>query len=344
MVGLLIIALTGCELSPARDNPLDPDSPGYQEPLNTGRLSIRVLNLTEEPIVRAVVTLRTSPLQVIETDSAGWARFTSIPGGEWTIEANKPGGAGTTYSTISRRVSINAGIHYETVLRLNAQPAFASTSVNAIGIEEVTGESPVYRIYLKARVLDADGPAGISVTWNWTDTINDVSLNGVMDWSPDSMAYQKYIGSSDFPSNNIAAALGGTFTYEVRDPSGDPVKSNSLRLVRILQQIPYDLGSRRTSPPTLEWAYRYGDGRDFTANNQFDYGIRVFRPLAPFPDEMVFDTLLAPQPPPQPITNTLKLPIILAPGMYYWYVWVTDKFGNTIRSHKENLVVEGIPS
>lgn len=341
---LLVWSVAGCDFSPPRDNPLDPASPGYRAPSDAGRLSIRVLTLAEEPLVQAVVTLRTTPLQVVETDSSGWARFNTVPSGELTVEASKSSGPGAIYSTVSRSVTITAGTHYETVIRLNALPDFISTTVNAITVEEITSEPPDYRLYLRAQVIDADGPSGLVVSWSWIDTVSNISQEGTLEWSPDSASYQKYLHSSEFTTGSITAALGGTFTYEVRDQSGIPVLSDPIRLVRVLHQVPYDLGSRRTNPPTIEWAYRYGEGRDFTNNSQFDYGVRVFRPLTPFPDLMVFDTLIVPPPPPQPITNTLKLPVALTPGMYYWYVWVSDKFGNSIRSHRESLLVEGIPA
>ena len=150
-VGWIVIGPWGCEWTPERDNPLDPNSNSFN-PVLTGE----VTNLANAPVSQAIVTLHPEGDAAVTGDD-GVYRFEGVDLGEYTLTVQKTDHVGDTVG-----VNIISGGTVVQDFQINALPVFDSVSVTSHYIEQL----PVYNIHINitAKITDSDGiPSGDSV-------------------------------------------------------------------------------------------------------------------------------------------------------------------------------------
>ncbi|MDP8228948.1 MAG: hypothetical protein P9M15_05795 [Candidatus Electryoneaceae bacterium] len=329
---LSLMILIGCGWDPPRDNPLDPNHYRYRPIEDNGSLAVQVLTLSQQPVEDAIVELTEAGL-ILRTDQDGWARFEEVAIGDWWVHAFKQADEGPVYARDSIQVEIRQSTHIETNFRLDAQPYFTNTVVNAVAYQEVNRGTVYYNLYLRANVEDPDGAVDIdSVTWLWND---DISLTGEFEYRLDSSFYGATIPSDSFSTGSIDAALNAPFFFEAFNAAGHSVRSNEVYPARVIHDAPetQDLELKFGPAPGLQWYYILTEFPDLS---QFNYLIKIYQ-IGDAPGQTVYERLIA------PTDNSSvyhQLPEPLPVGSYYWYVWVIDLFGNSSRSRLTLLTVK----
>lgn len=320
---------SGCDWDPVRDNPLDPNSKGYRPIPAQGSIDVQVMTLfSNQPIQNAKVELLAEPVLSRQTDANGWARFTEVAAGTLMVQATTLSGSTPSYAPESKQVVIRNATRNETTLFLDALPSFIYAEAHSV-TSQLYFDSLLYEyeVHLKARVTDPDGGGDIRrVEWSWVDTTSQQSLDGLLFYSgPDSLYHDTLIPGKSF--GNIDAALDGVFRYEVFDGQDNSVKSDPLRLVRVIHDVPTltdRSGQIYIGDQKLEWSFSFSD--DFVSIDQFNYLLRINKIVQSYP--MVYDSLIT------PVGRSIihRFGNIFELGQYDYFVWVVDLHGNRARS------------
>ena len=316
------ILMSSCQWEPPHSNPWDPE---YDSP----SLSFQVMSLgivNQVAVEGATVQIEELNLYAT-TDSNGTAYFEKIGPGSWMVVAFRQGVSVPDYKTDSMLVTVSPGSHTAQSIRLDALPYFAYAKVNVHSFEVSDIEEPEHEIRLKAKVIDSDGEFDLSrVEWRFKD------VSGILNYNQDTDSAFHEIILHDIPSLDFPYELGlvqlNSFYFEAFDQLGNS-SIDSAKISRIIDVYP----TQRTAYDSeIGWWYFWD--RVFNDITEFNYLLRIYEFGT---GEVVYDTTMIHDGEFQTIEHQIATP--LAPGNYNYHIWVTDNYGNYVRTSLETLVV-----
>ncbi|MBT7615685.1 MAG: hypothetical protein HN590_00200 [Calditrichaeota bacterium] len=315
---IISLALSGCESSTT--NPDDVIS----------NLSFQVLslgNVNPMPVMGATVRIYELNLYVT-TDSSGTAYFENVIEGDWWVVAYKDGGDTPHYATDSVKVSVHPGAIATGSIQLDALPYFDYAKVNVHSFELGVNEEPEHEVRLKAKVIDPDGAYDINrVEWHFKDVSDTLNYNQ----DRDSAFYEIIIPITDPPSFDFPYSLGianvNDFYFEAFDQLGNSTTVKA-EISRIMDHCPTNHTAFESE---ISWWYFWD--RVFNDVTEFNYLLRIYSFGA---NDVVYDTTLVPT---EMSFVDHQIATQLEAGSYLYYIWVTDNFGNFVRSLPNSLEV-----
>lgn len=318
------ILMSSCQWEPPHSNPWDPD---YKSP----SLSFQVMSLgivNQVAVEGATVQIEELNLSTT-TDSNGTAYFEKIDPGSWMVVAFRQGVQVPEYKIDSMLVTISPGGHTSQSIRLDALPYFAYSIVNVHSFEVAGTEAePDHEIRLKAKVIDADGEFDLSrVEWRFKD------VSGVLNYNQDPDSAFHEIILPDIPSLSFPYGLGfvqlNNFYFEAFDQLGNST-IDSAKITRIIDESPINHIAFESE---ISWYYTWN--RVFNDRTEFNYLLRIY---AYGSGNVVYDTTLI-HDSDSDFTVRHQIATPLLPGSYNYHIWVTDNYGNFMRSLLKPLVV-----
>ncbi|MDE3057377.1 MAG: carboxypeptidase regulatory-like domain-containing protein [Bacteroidota bacterium] len=316
---ILVFALVmsffpGCISDVPHDNPLDPQSPKFE---NAGTVRGRVLSLGSSGIANAVVSFTNSNIATL-TDNNGNFSADHISAGTMLIIVTKDG-----FLPDSISLQLAAGQTSSLEIHLDALPQISSQKI----ITKKTDQwwpGPTYSALVTAAVSDPDGQADIDTVFVTVD-----SLQFGMTYSNSDKNYQTTIFGDSLPGSNLQSLIGKTLRVFAKDKERALTQSGDFFISRIIEAtaVPTSPTSQDTvrgtlyfqwDPPSLNFSYT------FSINiYTLDGGVSIW-----------FKSNIASAPP-----FAYTFPDTLTPRSYYWTVTVIDEFGNGARSKEASFVV-----
>ncbi|KPL06251.1 hypothetical protein AMJ86_09175 [bacterium SM23_57] len=307
----------GCEWTPDRDNPLDPQSDVYTPP-NKASVLVMVRNISgSSPLSGVTVTLLPSGRMGL-TGFNGNHLFEGVEDGEHWVKVWKQ-----DYVMDSTQVTTVVGIIDTASFKLNAVPLFDSVSVTShhIGHHEVSHDT---LISFYAIITDPDGQLpSVSVMFDGT-------VLGNLEYDQTEDAFTNSFPQEEYPTHSIYDMIRRPFVLIADDQANGVNTSNPYYVVRFLDNLPVF-----SSPtyehvftehwPTLVW-YTYSTELTYVQN------VRVFDN----DDVLWWDSLSIGQEITQ-VTVTDSLPEsngLENPDWYYCTLEIVDIVSNTARSEE----------
>ncbi|NQU64161.1 MAG: carboxypeptidase regulatory-like domain-containing protein, partial [SAR324 cluster bacterium] len=317
------IMMSSCQWEPPHSNPYDPvyESPSLQ-------IQVKSLGIINQVAVEGATVQIEEHNLYATTDSTGTAFFEKIEPGSWMVVVFREGEQLPNYKIDSMLVTVNPGAPTTQSIHLDALPYFAYARVNVHSFEREHGEEPEREIQLKAKVIDADGDFDLSrVEWLFKDVSN------VLDYNQDSdSAFHETI-IADFPSQQFPYTLGDAelndFYFEAFDQLGNST-TESAQISRVMNLYPSNYLAFEL---LLSWHYTWYDV--FNDTTEFNFLLRIY--TSDINNTLVYDTLLVPEDNLGETEHTIATP--LQTGSYLYYIWVTDNYGNYVRSLPKSLVI-----
>ncbi len=320
LLGWIAIGQWGCEWTPERDNPLDPNSDLFN-PVLTGE----VTNLANEPVSQAMVTLQPEGAVAV-TGNDGVYRFEGVDLGEYTLTVQKMDHVGDTVD-----VNIASGGTTTQDFQINALPQFDSISVTTHYISFIT-TNYIY-VAMEAWMINPDG-----------NTLEDSVLAlfeedtlGYLNNSPVQVNFFSYNFAIDTAFANIdpfnlELLVGRPFSLIAYDSRGGVAVSRPLQVIRFIEppltNSP-NSGEPVGSKPTLNWDL-------YDVEYELLQNVRVHDDA----DDLVWDSLAIPREVVEiTVTDSLQITGTPGPAFYYWTLEIVDIFGNTSRSRKLTFTV-----
>lgn len=302
-------------------------------PVPPGSLSLRVLTLTQQPIVGATVLI-TEVGQFALSGADGMAHFGELPVGDWWVRAFRAEDVGAIYGRDSLLVMVRSLVESDTSIRLDALPIFSSVSANSVAYAEIrTQPDPYYFVRLKATVIDPDGLADLTrVESRLIDPSRADTLSVGLRFNPDSSFWWVDIPSDSFPDRLIDNALTLPFTLQAFDVAGNGSPLERAYLARVIHGVPSLLPVQPEARPFLRWNYSLYN--EFSGITLFNYRIRIYRNTDERP--LAHEQQVVPD---NSSYNEYRTLVQLPSGNYLWEVWVLDLFGNSSRSAKDPLTI-----
>ncbi|WP_412062387.1 carboxypeptidase-like regulatory domain-containing protein [Rubrivirga sp. IMCC45206] len=315
----------GCVDGAPHENPLDPLSDRY---VAEGTVAGRVTGIYPPFQGRAGARVRVLPVgggieRVATTGADGGYRLVGLPEGDYTVMAD---GEGLRADTTTATVAVGAETAAD--LRLDALPVVEAQAARTVHIERWFPESPLFRLEVEASVTDPDRPADVDGV---ALVVEALSFRAALaEVAPG--RYAATFDAATLPGGQVQALLGQSLRIEATDVTGGTALGPPLALVRVIEQTPLTaspqgLETVAQNPPTLTWR---------PAQLPFAFTYRVDVHLidgAGIPNLVdSVDGLPASQ-------TALALTEPLAPGDYFWTVWVTDAAGNRSRSKEAGFRV-----
>jgi hypothetical protein len=303
-VGWIILGPWGCEWTPERDNPLDPNSNSFN-PVLTGE----VTNLANTSISQAIVTLHPEGVAVVTGDD-GVYRFEGVDLGEYALTVQKMDHVGDTVT-----VNIVSGGITTQDFQINALPVFDSVSVTSHNIYSLPQHNRHVTVYCMITDPDENKSLVSIMVLFEDDTLGFLQYDGVTG------IFSRNFLDTTFSVISFQDIVGRPFTLIATDTSDSYSMSESYYTNRFLD-IPnvispvYDQVGRI---PTLYWE---------NFSNYFSY----FQNIRIFDDDriLVWDTLAVDAAVTQVIvTDSLQLTSPPGPDNYYWTLEIIDLYGNT---------------
>lgn len=318
------MAWTGCLDEAPHDNPLDPLSDGFRD---EGGIAGRVTGIYPPFEGRAEVPVRLVPVGpagrpelATRTDGEGRFALHEVPAGPYAVVAEGEG-----FRSTADTVDVTAGQVAETILQLDALPTVAEQELRTVHIVRWFPEAPVFQLEVEVRAEDPDRPEDVAAAAlaipdpAAPESLVTLSLESV---SGEVGRFVTTFDDAELP-DGVEGLLGKTLRIEVRDASGNAALGPPMSLVRVIEQSPQTVspqGEASTGPsPTLVW-------QPAQLPFAFTYRVDLFLVAAGVPNLIEQRTAL------DPAMTSYSVQQELAPGDYYWTVWVVDAFGNRSRS------------
>lgn len=320
---LAAVALTACDA--AHDNPLDPESAAFRD---EGRV-VGVVSGAHPPFaglpgVRVeLVPLAGGAEVVTRTDAAGAFRVASLPGGRYVVQATD-----AAYAADADTVEVVAGGEAEVRLLLDALPIVVQQSARTVHIERWFPESPIFLLDVDVETMDPDPGESAGAAALVAPGLGFRAP--LVQRGPD--RFDAAFDAAALPAGQVQSLLGQTLHIELTDQDGRTTLGPPLALVRVVEQTPLTVGPQgftfiTQNPPTLQW-------REAQLPFAFTYRVDLFfQDGAGIPNRILSRDALP------PTTLTLPLGAPLAPGDYYWVMWVVDAAGNRSRSKEAGFRV-----
>ena len=329
LLPLVLLAIAGCWGDPARENPLDPLSDAFRD---AGTVEGRVTGIYPPFEGREGVRVVLAPIGAEGPELAAWTgpdgafRIPAVPSGRYAVIA-----AGEPYRTQTDTVTVAASQTAEALLPLDALPVVTAQAARTVHIERWFPEAPVYRFEIEAEATDPDRPDDLaSAALVIGPDVAGAERVPLAETAPGRFAAS--LGADDLPTGSVQALLGQTLRVEATDQQGNSALGPPLALVRVIEQTPLTLAPQgftfiADNPPTLTW-------RAASLPFAFTYRADLFLvDAAGIPNLLWSETGLP------PTQLALPVPEALAPGDYYWTLWVVDAAGNRSRSKEAGFRV-----
>ena len=218
----------------------------------------------------------------------------------------------------------------ETTLALDALPVVTAQTARTIHIERWVPDLPVFRLEVEAEVTDPDRPEDVAAV---ALVVEELGFRAPL--APEAPGrYALSLDASALPGGQVQSLLGRPLRIEVMDQSGNAALGPPLALVRVIEQTPLTASPQgyefiASNPPVLTWR---------AAQLPFAFTYRVDLWLvdaAGIPNLVQTASSIAPS----TLSHAVAEP--LAPGDYFWTVWVVDAAGNRSRSKEAGFRVAG---
>lgn len=325
-LALVLGLLAGCLDEAPHENPLDPLSEGFRDEGGIAGRVTSVLPVGGSLEGRPNVQVRMIPVGTAgrpelatRTDGEGYFALHAVPAGPYAVEARDEG-----LSTDSDTVTVLAGQVAETMLQVEAVPVVDEQSLRTVHIVRWFPSVPIFQLEVEVEARDPDergdiasaalvvpDPAGAPVA------LPLASVAG----QPGRFAH--VFDAEELP-DGVDGLLGRTLHVEVRDASGNVSAGEPISLVRVIEQSPQTQspqgGATAEPSPTLVW-------RPAQLPFAFTYRVDVF-----LVDGAGVPNLVEQQTAIDPAVTSYAVQQTLAPGDYFWTLWVVDAFGNRSRS------------
>jgi hypothetical protein len=322
---IALFVMNGCVDDAPRDNPLDPESGSFiaSGPLS-GRIVIAQMNTG---LASADVWNATSGVGV-QTDSAGYFSFGTLPAGTYRLIAAKKNFTNDTFS-----VAVGSGTGTQVLRALNGAPFTTFQQILTRKIDQYF-PSPQYFVDITATVTDPNGIAELDSVWFSAD-----SLLFPLTYSVTTKNFHATIYKYSFPTNSIQWLVGKPLTVISRDEHHALNISEPFYITRVIENealpvypsmvnndtVKIDSLYFKWTPPNVTYNYSYSlmlsrvDGGTQTV-------VWTLTGLDSFNEEYAF-------------YSHPGRPALIA-GNYVWTVSVVDDFGNYGRSKESAFVIK----
>ena len=298
----------GCTADAPRDNPFDP--------INGVTVSGRVERLyTNMPIDGALLTLE--PVNIFTRSNAnGEFEFEMLGPGDYQLIC-QAGGFDTDTLAIDARQSVNH------TFKLNGIPRFNRFQITTTRISRFFPPDDEIVLDFEIAASDPDDPTDVeSMLFQIedivdTDTVDQISSNG-----NERVFARRGITKNDLNITSMNQVVGKEIRFFVRDRPGITVASTPQFLSRIIDQTPvatFPKDDTVALPVTMTWE---------TMDLPFEHTYTLCIALA-------FGTQLDEIQNIPSSQTSFEYTGALSPGLYVWFLYIVDEFGNRSRS-KEN--------
>jgi hypothetical protein len=324
-------ALGGCLGEAPHENPLDPLAEGFRA---EGAIEGRVTGVfpvdgalegrADVPVRFVPVGPAGRPELATRTDAGGYFGLSELPTGPWAVVAEDEG-----LSRDADTVVVEAGRVAETLLQLEAVPVVEEQDLRTVHIVRWFPTDPVFQLEVEVTARDPDGRDDVaSATLVVPDPAPAALPLAPVPGEPGRFA--RVFDEAELPAG-VEGLLGRALRAEVRDASGNVAGGPPVSLVRVIEQSPQTQSPQAgdvTGPlPTLVW-------RPAQVPFAFTYRVDVFLlDGAGVPNLVDQATGLG------PAVTSYAVGAPLAPGDYFWTVWIVDAFGNRSRSREAGFRV-----
>lgn len=329
-LGLL---LAGCLGEAPHENPLDPESDSFRD---EGAVEGRVTGVF--PVGgalqgRAAVPVRFVPVGpagrpelATRTDAEGYFGLSGLPTGPWAVIAEGDG-----LSRDADTVTVEPGRVAETLLQVEAVPVVDVQALRTVHIVRWFPDVPLFQLEVAVEAHDPDGRNDIaSAALVVPEPSGGSAALPIAAVPGEPGRFARVFDSAELP-DGVEGLLGRTLHVEVRDESGNAAAGPPVSLVRVIEQSPQTQSPQTgdtTGPlPTLVW-------RPSPLPFAFTYRVDVF-----LVDGAGIPNLVEQAAGLDPAVTSYAVPQALAPGDYFWTVWVVDAFGNRSRSREAGFRV-----
>ncbi len=319
---MLSLAVNGCLNDADRQNPLDPQSPVFD---NVGTVTGRTLTFYAPFTPLPEVEVRMAPAGLLtRSQSSGNFRFERVPAGSYEILATKDG-----FVTARDSVVVQAGQLASVELNLDGLPAFASARLTSNHTSRWFPLDDLFALQVEARLSDPDGLSDIVLVeldipeLDFVDTLNVTETFGI---------FERTIVEARLPSRNLQNVLGHAVFLRATDRAGYQNTSEPIFLARVIETTPQTSAPQSfellDSPrPTLVW-------QPATVDFNFTYDIQLFRV------DFGLNTFVWGEQNIPDTTESIAVSMDLPDGTYFWTVSIVDEFGNASRSKEASFRIE----
>ncbi len=312
--------LTGCLSDAPRTNPMDP-AINKETALRISGKVTHLNNATQ--ISGALISLKPAFVSARSNPNGEFVITGEFPAGDYTLICEATG-----FSTDSVSLALSPSVDLTQNFLLNALPSFSAISLLTRHEASLIPQEQEDFIDVSISVADGDGANDIQNVWLEAPAF---SFRDTLQLLPQEQRYFARIRPKDMGVSDLETLQGKAFNIFVSDAHGAVVQSAPQFISRIIN------GADRT-PVTI-----FPDGN---ASIPFDFQWQPFRASFAFTFRVeVFLNVNIALPPSAAINNissdstSVRFDAALAPGSYFWVLYVVDEFGNYSRSLKKALTI-----
>jgi len=319
---LYIVLLNGCIADAPRDNPLDPQAPGFaKEGSLTGRILIANVSVG---IDGATVTSLTENISV-QTDVLGYFTFPSLSSGIQKFICTKQNFTADTFT-----VSIQTGQTTEIFRNLNGAPVTVFSKIITRKIDQFW-PGTIYSVDILAEVTDPNGNGDLDSVWFNVDSL----MFPLSEPSGTNKYFTATLDKGTFPTNTIDYLVGKDLYIISRDDKKAINKSSPFKITRVIGDAavpvsPINNASVKADSVSFHWLQ--------PQNVQFNYSctIIVSKIISGTPTLWRTYSNVNSFYQDYPIDGSM---LSMDIGVYVWAVAIIDDFGNYSRSKEYSFTV-----
>lgn len=321
VIVVFILLMAGCGEAP-RDNPLDPQSPDFN---NTGTVRIHAQRFYAPHQPLAEVALLISPPDLVRlTDSNGTFTLTEAAVGTLHVIASKPG-----FEPDTQHIVIKPRALSEAFMRLNAKPVFEEVAVRSEHLSVWTAIENIYFMLVDASLDDADGKEDIVAVTMWSERFGKI---GDLERGEARGDYHLQLRDDRLKEFSLFDLVGDRLWLEARDQPGTISVSPTVFLSRIIETTPTAKSpfgqSQVSSRPQFYWdggrlSFRHSFRIDI---DQIDENLRI---AIPFDQRSGIPA----------DSTSWQWQNDLPTATYKWTISIVDELGNLSRSKDASFQV-----
>jgi hypothetical protein len=298
-----------------RNNPLDPNNPDISFSVIEGNVSTSFVPITGIP---DVLIFWEPGNKLVKTDAEGNFIIENIRSSDGKLIFQKEGFRADTIF-----INWNGSNRISKMVHLVSLPKLEYLNITTSVEYELSEKSSI--LSFTAKIEDKDSQIDSAYIENTL-----ISLKKKMDFSEDE--YSLVLNQDDLRSNNLEDLIGEDFDLFISDSAlGNAFKVGSGRITRVINEEPQAVSPANSdtigSPPVVQW-------NQVLLEFYFSYLIEIYTNEAGN-NELVYSS--------NPIesgTTSLNTEYSLAPGEYFWVIWVVDQFNNRARSRPAIFVIQ----
>ena len=293
-----------------RNNPLDPNNPGYSYVTLQGSAQ------TNSPPFTGIsnVSVYWSSANIsVNTDPNGKFKFSNIMPVDGKLIFQK---TGYLSDTINVTWGNSKSLNY--IVNLNKIPQLDSVSIYSVVLNQFSPPGQTYQLIINSKISNNDNNIDSVFVEN-----SQLNLKKVLIYNATNKEYEATLTTQDLNVTDIEQTIGLDFNIVVKDSSKKIFNIGTDKVTRVIKtgvaiQFPAN-DTTVTSTPTLKWQ-RYKTGYTFTFmieiyTNNFANSQLVFSKNNISSD-----------------STSIFVNTPLSTNNYYWVIWVIDQFQNRSRS------------